>query len=468
MSKLDLSQAIDLTGIAAEAPTPEPKASQLPEPKGYRILCAVPDADDKYESGIVKASDTKRIEENGTVVLFVLKMGDLCYKEEAKFPTGAWCKEGDFVLTRAYAGTRFKIHGREFRIINDDTVEGVVDDPRGYTRAQEIDMAAKPEFDDDFEFPDEKEVSTVDTREEVSITLEEDNTEVEIDIIDDTPPQDRDRKPLPKEIVEELEKDDLTDYSDRVKERMAQLRKVYHDERRDKEAAAREREEAIRYAQSIQEENKRLKSNLTSGEQTYIEIARKSAEQEMNMAKRDYREAYDRGETDSIIDAQQRMNEAQYKLTQMQNYRPQYDSALQAEENDVYIQPERPQVAKPDRKALAWQDKNSWFGQDEEMTSLALGLHEKLVRAGTNPTSEEYYTTIDKTMRKRFPEYFGDDSLDVETPAQRKKPSTVVASATRSTAPKKVHLTKTQLALAKKFNLTPEQYARETLKLENR
>jgi hypothetical protein len=329
-------------------------------------------------------------------------------------------------------------------------------------------MAAKPEFDDDFEFPDEKEVSTVDTREEVSITLEEDNTEVEIDIIDDTPPQDRDRKPLPKEIVEELEKDDLTDYSDRVKERMAQLRKVYHDERRDKEAAAREREEAIRYAQSIQEENKRLKSNLTSGEQTYIEIARKSAEQEMNMAKRDYREAYDRGETDSIIDAQQRMNEAQYKLTQMQNYRPQYDSTLQAEENDVYIQPERPQVAKPDRKALAWQDKNSWFGQDEEMTSLALGLHEKLVRAGTNPTSEEYYTTIDKTMRKRFPEYFGDDSLDVETPAQRKKPSTVVASATRSTAPKKVHLTKTQLALAKKFNLTPEQYARETLKLENR
>jgi co-chaperonin GroES (HSP10) len=135
MSKLDLSQAIDLTGIAAETPPSEPKATQLPEPKGYRILCAVPDADDTYESGIAKASDTKRIEENGTVVLFVLKLGDLCYKEEAKFPTGAWCKEGDFVLTRAYAGTRFKIHGREFRIINDDTVEGVVDDPRGYTRA---------------------------------------------------------------------------------------------------------------------------------------------------------------------------------------------------------------------------------------------------------------------------------------------------------------------------------------------
>jgi hypothetical protein len=329
-------------------------------------------------------------------------------------------------------------------------------------------MAAQPEFDDDFEFPDEKEVSTVNTKEEVSITLEDDNTEVEIDIIDDTPPQDRDRKPLPKEIVEELEKDDLTDYSDRVKERMAQLRKVYHDERRDKEAAAREREEAIKYAQSIQEENKRLKSSLTSGEQSLIQTYKTSAEQEMSIAKRDYREAYDAGDTDKIIEAQQRMNEAQYRLTQVQNYRPQYDNALQQPENDVYIQPERPQIPKPDRKALAWQDKNSWFGQDEEMTSLALGLHEKLVRAGTDPTSEEYYTTIDKTMRKRFPEYFGDDSLDVETPAQRKKPSTVVASATRSTAPKKVHLTRTQLALAKKFNLTPEQYARETLKLENR
>ena len=327
---------------------------------------------------------------------------------------------------------------------------------------------AKAEFDEEFEFPDEKEVSPVDTKEEVSITLEDDDTEVEIDIIDDTPAQDRDRKPLPKEIVEEIEKDDLTDYSDRVKERMAQLRKVYHDERRDKEAAAREREEAIRYAQAIQEENKRLKSSLTSGEQTYVETLKQSAARDLEISKRDYREAYDTGDTDRIIDAQQRMNEAQYKITQLQNYQPQHTNALQAEDNGVYIQPERPQVPKPDRKALAWQDKNSWFGQDEEMTSLALGLHEKLVRAGTDPTSEEYYNTIDKTMRKRFPEYFGDDSLDVETPAQRKKPSTVVAPASRSTAPKKVHLTKTQLALAKKFNLTPEQYARETLKLENR
>jgi hypothetical protein len=320
---------------------------------------------------------------------------------------------------------------------------------------------------EEFEFPDEREVTPVGGDKDVNINVEVEDDNVEIDIVDDTPAQDRDRKPLPKEIVDELEKDEATEYSERVKERMAQLKKVWHDERREKEAAAREKEEAIRFAQAIQEENRRLKSNLTSGEQTYIQAIASAAEKEMMLAKRDYREAYDTGNTDAIIDAQQRMNDAQYKMTQVQNYRPQYEKALQEEQNQVYIPQERSQVPKPDRKALSWQDKNSWFGSDEEMTSLALGLHEKLVRSGVDATSDEYYSTIDKTMRKRFPEYFGDDSsLDVETPAQRTKPSTVVAPASRSTAPKKVHLTKTQLALAKKFNLTPEQYARETLKLE--
>ena len=110
------------------------KASQPPDPKGYRILCAVPHVEEEYEGGIIKAEDTKRTEEMTTVVLFVIKMGDLCYKDADRFPTGPWCKEGDFVLTRPYAGTRLVIHGREFRIINDDTVEAVVDDPRGIRR----------------------------------------------------------------------------------------------------------------------------------------------------------------------------------------------------------------------------------------------------------------------------------------------------------------------------------------------
>ena len=125
----------NIEDVNAEDIPIEERGLQLPEPKGYRILCAIPEAAETYESGLVKAGSVRSIEEHSTVVLFVVKVGDLAYKDEVRFPTGPWCKEGDFVLTRAYAGTRFKIHGREFRIINDDTVEGVVEDPRGYTRA---------------------------------------------------------------------------------------------------------------------------------------------------------------------------------------------------------------------------------------------------------------------------------------------------------------------------------------------
>lgn len=329
-------------------------------------------------------------------------------------------------------------------------------------------MAAQPEFDDEFEFPDEKEVNVVGKEEqEVKVELDQDDT-VDIEIVDDTPAQDRNREPLPKEIVEEIEKDDLTDYSERVKERMAQLRKVYHDERREKEAAAREREEAIRYAQAIQEENKKLKSTLSTGEADYLKAMQQAAEYEMAIAKREYREAYDSGDTDKQIEAQQRMTAAQFKETQLQNYQRKYENTLQDDEKGVNIQPSQPQTFKPDAKAAAWQEKNDWFGQDEEMTSLALGLHEKLVRSGVSPTSDEYYRRIDTTMQKRFPEYFGDATLDEEKPAQRTKPSNVVAPATRSTAPKKVHVSKSAQTLARKLGITPEQYAKEMLKLENR
>ncbi len=138
MSDINLAQAVDLSKVIQEAKEDIPdadKAKQLPEPKGYRMLCAIPEVEETFESGLLKADDTRRIEEHSTVVLFVVKMGDLCYKDESRFPTGAWCKEGDFVITRAYAGTRITIHGREFRIINDDTVEAVVQDPRGIKRA---------------------------------------------------------------------------------------------------------------------------------------------------------------------------------------------------------------------------------------------------------------------------------------------------------------------------------------------
>lgn len=111
------------------------KASQLPQPKGYRILCMVPKIEEQYSNGLIKADDTMRVEEQTTTVLFVVKMGDMAYKDTTRFPTGPWCKEGDFILVRPYAGTRIKIYGQEWRMINDDTVEGVVEDPRGISRA---------------------------------------------------------------------------------------------------------------------------------------------------------------------------------------------------------------------------------------------------------------------------------------------------------------------------------------------
>ena len=132
---LDLSQAVDLSALMYKKA--EEKAKQLPKPSGYRILCAIPEAEKQFEeseAGLIKADETMRNEETLTTVLFVVELGPDCYKDTTKFPTGPWCKQGDFILVRPYAGSRLVIHGRELRIINDDTVEGIVDDPRGIKR----------------------------------------------------------------------------------------------------------------------------------------------------------------------------------------------------------------------------------------------------------------------------------------------------------------------------------------------
>ena len=291
----------------------------------------------------------------------------------------------------------------------------------------------------------------------------------DIEIEDDTPKADRNRDPLPENIKEELEADTLDEYSDRVKNRMAQLKKAWHDERREKEASVRREKEAERVAALQMQENKKLKETLSTGEEDYLKTLQEKYTSDLAIAQREYKEAYDAGDSEKLVEAQTKMNEAQYKLGQAQDRKPQFTKeTLQTETNAVSSEQEtvRPTAPQPDAKALAWQEKNKWFGQDEEMTSLALGLHEKLVRNGVDPSSDEYYRSIDSTMQKRFPENFGTDTLEEAKPAQR-KPSTVVAPATRSTGPKKIRLTKTQLALAKKFKLTPEQYARELIKTEN-
>ena len=310
---------------------------------------------------------------------------------------------------------------------------------------------------DEFKFPDEIE--------ETKAKGGEVEDQLEIEIEDDTPEQDRGREPMPKEVVDELEQDELEEYSDKVKVRLKQMKKVWHDERRAKEAAYREQQEAIDFARRVAEENKRLKAQYSAGEKEYVNTVQNAAAMELEMAKKAYREAYDSGDGDRLVDAQQAMQDANLRLHSAKNYRP---TTLHEEEFAVQQHQERqPAPNQPDRRAMAWQERNPWFGQDEEMTASALGLHEKLKRNGVVVGSDEYYATLDKTIRKRFSENFEDSEPETKASQPRTKSSTVVAPATRSTSPNKVRLKASQIQLAKKLGLTPEQYAREAIKLEN-
>lgn len=318
---------------------------------------------------------------------------------------------------------------------------------------------------ENFKFPDEVE----DKAEEV----EAEGDDFEIEIEDDTPEVDRGKKPADPELVQQLETDELEDYTRDVKTKIKQYKKVFHDERRAKEAAEREKQEAIAVAQKLYNEVKSLKSRVNSSEEVAIDSFKTSAERELEMAKREYKEAYDSGDSDKLVDAQDKMTSAKMKLEQAGNAFDQVKNrkALQEEENEVQI-PQNQYKPVRDPKAASWQERNSWFGQDDEMTSLALGLHEKLVKENgvAYATTDEYYKRIDNTMRKRFPENFEDaDDNEVEAPSVKtatRKPSTVVAPAARSTASKKVRLTTSQQAIARKLGISPEQYVKELLKME--
>jgi len=314
-----------------------------------------------------------------------------------------------------------------------------------------------PEFGkDEFKFPDE--VNLKDSKAEDSF---------EIEIEDDTPAEDRNRQPMPKELVEELDKDELDQYDDNVKQKFKQMRKVWHDERRAKEAAVREHQEAVELARITIEENKRYKAIITSGEGEYKSALEKATNYELDAAKRAYKDAYDAGDTDAVIEAQQSMQKANLKLAQIENFRA---PSLQNKESSVqreYQEQLQQAPVRADPRAMHWKENNAWFGADEEMTASALGLHEKLKRNGVVIGSDEYYSTLDKTMRKRFTEYFGEDEPPREkSESASSRPSTVVAPATRSTSSNKIKLKTSQVALAKRLGLTNEQYAQAALKLE--
>lgn len=296
------------------------------------------------------------------------------------------------------------------------------------------------------------------------------NDEISVEIVDDTPPEDRNREPMPKEIVEELENDDLEEYSEKVKRRLAQMKKVWHDERREKERILRERDEAARFAQHQFEYNRRLRQQLAEGGKVFKSEMTRAATQSVESAKAKLKAAYENGDADEIASAQEALMDAKLKLRESETFRP----PLQEEDEGVERQSQTrvPERVTPDPKAKAWQEQNTWFGTDEEMTALALGLHEKLVKSGVDPNSDDYYRQIDRTMRRRFPEYFDGDAENPPEREQPKKPtsqrksSTVVAPVTRTTGPRQVRLTPSQIAIARRLGLSNEDYAREVMKLE--
>lgn len=287
--------------------------------------------------------------------------------------------------------------------------------------------------------------------------------DVEIEIIDDTPKSDRGRAPLPDDVKEELENVDAEEYSAKVKQRIDQLKKAWHDERREKEQAAREREEAARLTKQLMEERNTLRKQLSEGEGWALDQAKRRAALELEQAKRAYRDAYEQGDSDLITEAQQNLSRATYQADQISSMSPRY--ALQQDTQQVYNQFKQPEPAPqvrapaPDARASDWGTRNAWFGQDDEMTSFALGVHQKLVRDGVPPSTDEYYERIDARMREVFPDKFEDAPKK-----EKRRPTTNVAPVGRTAKGKKVALTRSQLAIAKKLGVSPEAYAKELMK----
>jgi hypothetical protein len=293
--------------------------------------------------------------------------------------------------------------------------------------------------------------------------------EIDIEVVDDTPPEDKGRKPM-TEPVEEVTDDELEAYDEKVQKRIKKLGRGYHDERRAKEEAIRMREEAIRVAQIAVEENKRLQSQLHEGSKLFIDQGKTSAETELSIAKKAYKEAYEAGDSDALVEAQLKIAEATLKLDKAKDLRP-----IEMREQGYQIPQSQPQIQQ-DEKLNTWLDKNTWYGgnnpEEEEMTSLALAIHNRLARefgekyVGT----DEYYEKISATIHKRFPDYFGSEPKSEEKPREksRAKPAAnVVAPATRSVAPKKVQLTQTQVQIAKRLGVPLELYARKVAEQMN-
>lgn len=295
--------------------------------------------------------------------------------------------------------------------------------------------------------------------------MSEENQEVEIQVEDDTPPEDRGRTPIKNPDIPD---DEIAKYSDDVQQRIKHLKHGYHDERRAKETALREREEAIAYAARVADENKKLQERIANSEKSLIQTAQTAADAELLAVKREYKEALETGDAEKIVEAQDKLNRITFKQERMRSFKPQPE--LTQTEKPVYTAPVE---STRDRKAESWKKENPWFGDvdnelHEEMTAVAVAVHNKLTREYGNEyaKTDEYYRKINDRVRQKFPEYFGDQDDAEDVP--RKRPASVVAPVQRSSPPKQIKLRKSQLEVAKRLGIKPELYYQHMLELEQK
>ena len=290
----------------------------------------------------------------------------------------------------------------------------------------------------------------------------ENSNELEVDIIDDTPEADKGKPRRAEDAEPQIPEDDeIANYSENVQKRIKQLKYEFHEERRRKEEAARVQDEAVNYARQMYEENQKLRKTLQEGEGVLVEQAKDRVSAQLDRAKAEYKEAYETGDPDKLIEAQEKLTALQNEKFRVESYKPK----PQPEVREV-PQPkaEKPSVPEPDARTKQWASQNEWFGNDSAMTGYAFGVHETLVKEGINPQTQadEYYSRIDAEMRQRFPDKFGGQIIE-DAPARQAGP--VVAPAQRSAKkPRRVQLTSTQVGLAKRLGLTAEQYAAQLLK----
>lgn len=305
----------------------------------------------------------------------------------------------------------------------------------------------------------------------------EEASDIEVKVVDDTPPEDRNRPTFSDDTPADdgITEDELKNYTGSAQKRINKLRAINNDDRRKREQAEKMRDEAVRVAQELVEKNKNYQSMIDRGESALLDSVKQKAKVDYESAKQNYRTAYEEGDTEKILVTQEAMNLAQYELKEIEKKEKGRLFAQKTKEAQAKYQPKQP-VHQPtpepqqlSQKQISWKENNPWFMHDDhkDMTALAYGVHEKLIRdERLDPNSDEYYNKIDATMRQKFPEYFGEDARSGSEAPSSPSRVNVVAPANRNNGakPRTIELSPSQVALAKRLGLTNEQYARQLMK----